>query len=74
MQKAAWENWHFRYGIAKFSQGLQKFGNSSENFEIIAKISLCHIFAIIAKITVHSENSNFLYACNFLYESEISLS
>ena len=74
MPKAAWENWHFRYGIAKFLQGLRNFRNGSENFAILAKISLCHIFYIIAKITVHSENSNFHYAYNFRYDSEISLS
>ena len=56
MQKAAWENWHFRYGIAKFSQGLRNFHNGSENFAILAKISQCHIFAMIAKIRYHSEN------------------
>ena len=56
MQKAAWENWHFRYGIAKFSQGLRKFRNGSENFAILAKISLCHIFATIEKFRYHSEN------------------
>ena len=65
MQKAAGENWHFRYGIAKFSQGLRKFRygiakfsqglrkfrNGSENLAILTKISLCHIFRY------HSENS-----------------
>ena len=50
MQKAAGENWHFRYGIAKFSQGLRKFRNGSENLAILTKISLCHIFRY------HSEN------------------
>ena len=56
MQKAAWENWHFRYGIAKFSQGLRNFHSGSENFAILSKISLCHIFTMIAKIRYHSEN------------------
>ena len=28
-------------------------------------------FAIIAKVTVHSKNSNFRYVCNFIYDSEI---
>ena len=41
------EDQEFRYGIAKFSQGLRKFRNGSENF------------AILAKITVHSEILNF---------------
>ena len=63
MQKASWENWNFRYGIAIFSQGLRKFRNGSENFAMLAKISLCHIFAMIAKITVHSENSNEFSLC-----------
>ena len=40
MQKAKTEGWNFRYGIAKFSLGLQKFRNGSENFAILAKISL----------------------------------
>ena len=31
-------------------------------------------FRYIAKITVHSENFNFRYACIFRYESEFSLS
>ena len=47
----------FRYGIAKISQGLQKFCNDSENFAIPAKFSLCYIFAMIAKIHYHGENS-----------------
>ena len=71
MQEAGKWNSDFRYGIAKFSQGLRKFSNDSENFAVLAKISLCHIFVITAKVTVHSENSNFRYACNFRYDSEI---
>ena len=35
--------------IAKISQGLQKFRNHSENFAIVAKFSLCEIFARLAK-------------------------
>ena len=34
------EDQEFRYGIAKFSQGLRKFRNGSENFAMVAKISL----------------------------------
>ena len=45
----------FRYGIAKFLQGLRKFRNGSENFAILAKFIYGQIFAMIAKITVHSE-------------------
>ena len=45
----------FRYGIAKISLGLQKFRNGSENFAILAKFRYGQIFAMIAKITVHSE-------------------
>ena len=58
----------FCYGIAKISQGLRKFRNGSENF------------AILVKIRYHNENycakrnSNFRYACNFRYDSEIFLS
>ena len=64
-------NSDFRYGIAKILQGLRKFRNGSENVAVLAKFSLCHIFAMIAKVTVHNENSNFRYACNFRYDSEI---
>ena len=43
----------------------------SENFARIAKIlQSLRKFAIIGKVTVHSENSNFRYACNFCYDSE----
>ena len=31
-------------------------------------------FAMIAKITLHRENLNFRYACNFRYDREMSLS
>ena len=73
----------FSLCIAKISQGLQKFRNHSENFAIPAKFryhseKLCiakfRKFAIIAKVTVHSENLNFCYALYFRYDSEISLS
>ena len=64
-----------------FLYALRKFRKDCENFATIAKISqslqnfAMHIFfAIIAKITVHSENSNFRYASHFRYDSEISLS
>ena len=43
-------SWNFRYGIAKFSQGLRKFRNGSENFAIDI------IFAMIGKFRYHSEN------------------
>ena len=54
-------------GIAKFSQGLRKFRNHSENFAILAKFSLCEFFArlakfrLLAKFTVDSEISHFRY-------------
>ena len=35
--------------VATISQGLQKFRNHSENFVILAKFSLCEIFARLAK-------------------------
>ena len=57
MQEAIQEDQDFRYGIAKISQGLRKFCNGSENFAILAKFRYGHIFAIIAKIRYHSENS-----------------
>ena len=58
---------------AKISQGLRKFRNHSGNFAIPTKFRYAHFFAIIAKITVHSENLNFRYASHFRYDSEISL-
>ena len=61
----------FSLCIAKFSQGLRNFCNHSENFAILAKFRYSQFFAIIAKITVHSENLNFRYALHFLYDSEI---
>ena len=64
----------FRYGIAKILQGLRNFCNNSENFAIPEKFRCAQFFAIIAKITLHSENLNFRYASDFLYDSEISLS
>ena len=74
----------FSLCIEKISQGLRKFRNHSENFAIPAKFRYAHFFrydreislsqrkfAIIAKITVHRENSNFRYASHFRYDSEI---
>ena len=46
----------FRYGIAKISQGLQKFRNHSENFAIPVKFRYAQFFAMIAKFHYHSEN------------------
>ena len=57
MQEAMQEDSDFRYGIAKISQGLQKFRNGSENFAVLEKFSLCHIFSMIEKFRYHSENS-----------------
>ena len=42
-------NAEFSLYIAKFSLGLRNFRNHSENFAILAKISLCEIFAKLAK-------------------------
>ena len=47
----------FRYDIAKILQRLRKFRNHSENFAILAKFRYGYIFAMIAKIRYHSENS-----------------
>ena len=44
--------------ITKISLRLQKFRNHSENFAILAKL---RIFARLAKFTLPSENSQFLY-------------
>ena len=70
--------------IAKISQGLRKFRKDCENFATIAKISqsqrkfrYAQFFAIIAKVTMHSENLNFAMPCIFVmiaqfrYHSEI---
>ena len=53
---------------------ISKICNGSKNFAIQAKIWLWPNFAIIEKITVHSEILNFCYASDFRYDSEISLS
>ena len=63
----------FSLCIAKISQGLRKFRNHSENFTIPTKFRYAQFFAMIAKITMHSEDLNFLYASYFRYDSEISL-
>ena len=49
--------------IAKIWLRLRKFRNHSENFAILAKFSLCEIFARLAKFTVHCETSHFRYLC-----------
>ena len=61
----------FSLCIAKISQGLRKFRNHSKNFAIPAKFHYAQFFAIIAKVTMHSENLNFRYALYFRYGSEI---
>ena len=57
------------------------FAMHCENFATIAKISqslrnfrYAHFFAMIAKVTVHSENLNVVHALYFRYHSEISIS
>ena len=57
MQKQYRRNSDFRNGVAKILQGLRKFRIGSEIFVVLAKFSLCHIFAMIAKFRYHSENS-----------------
>ena len=54
------------------------FAMHCENFSTIVKISqslrnfrYAYFFAIIAKVTVHSENLNFRYTLYFRYDSEI---
>ena len=74
MQEAMQECAGFSLCIAKILQGLQKFRNHRENFAIPAKFRYAQYFAMIAKVTVHSKNLNFLYALYFRYDSEISLS
>ena len=41
----------FLYGIAKISQGLQKFCNHSENFAILVKFRYAHFFAMIVSLS-----------------------
>ena len=59
--------------IAKISLRLRKFLNPSENFTILAKISLCENFAILAKISL-CENfarlAKFRYLAKFNVPSE----
>ena len=54
--------------------GIVAAGTNGTTMNSEAKIQYVGIFAIIAKITVHSENFNFLYACIFYYDNEFSLS
>ena len=60
-----------------FHYALQKFRKDCEYFATIAKISqslrnfATQFFAMIAKVTRHSENLNFRYVLYFLYDSEI---
>ena len=65
-RKQCMRNSDFRYGIAKISQGLQKFRNGSENFAVLEKFSLCHIFAMIANSLCHI----FAMIAKFRYHSE----
>ena len=71
-------------GKHDFRYALRKFRKNCENFATIPKISqsqrnfrYAHFFAIIAKVTVHSENLNFAMPCifsmivKFRYHSEI---
>ena len=57
MQEAMQGVQDFRYGIAKISQGLQKFRNHRKNFAIPAQYRYAHFLAMIAKFRYHSENS-----------------
>ena len=61
-------------GKHDFRYALQKFRNPCENFAMHSFSLSKRNFAIIAKVTVHSENLNFRYALYFRYDSEISLS
>ena len=57
LMQEAMRDQDFRYGIEKNLQGLRKFRNGSENFAILVKYLYGHIFAMIAKIRYHNENS-----------------
>ena len=48
-KQAKRKNAEFSLCFEKFSLGLRKFRNHSENFAILAKFSLCEIFAKLAK-------------------------
>ena len=72
MQEATGGKHDFRY--------VRKFRKDCENFATIAKISqslrnflYAHFFAIIAKVTVHSENLNFAMPCIFAMIAKFSL-
>ena len=57
-----------------FRYAWQKFRKDCENFETIAKISQSQRnFAIIGKVTVHSENLNFAMPCIFAMIAKFSL-
>ena len=68
-------------GLQDFRYALRKFRKDCKNFASIEKISqslrnfrYAHFFAIIEKVTMHSEKLNFRYALYFRYDSEIFIS
>ena len=69
-----------RRGRLNFRYALRKFHKDCENFATLAKISqslrkfrYAQIFAIIAKITMHSKNLNFAMPGFFRYDGKFTV-
>ena len=71
MQEDAGECRTFRYALRKFRKDCENFATIEKNFTIPGKFRYAQFFAIIAKVTVHSENLNFRYALYFRYDNGI---
>ena len=56
---AAKANQEFRYTLQKFRRDCENFATIAKISQSLRKFCYAQIFAIIAKITVHSENLNF---------------
>ena len=71
---AAEANQEFCYALPKFCRDCENFATIAKILQSLRKFRCAQIFAMIAKITVHSENLNFAMPGFFLYDSKISLS
>ena len=77
MQEDAGECTTFCYAFRKFRKDYENFATipkisqSLQNFSMHSFSLSYGKFAIIAKVTMHSENLNFLYALYFRHDSEI---
>ena len=54
-----------------FTMYCENFARIAKILQSLRKFRYAQFFAIIAKVTVHSENLNFRYAFYFRYDSEI---